>query len=52
MGAKEDSFQKGAVPIILIDGGAIVDIMIEKSFGVEQEILPIFRSALDNIIAD
>jgi restriction system protein len=51
-GAKEDSFQRGAVPIILIDGEAIVDIMIEKGFGIEREALPIFRSALDNIIID
>jgi restriction system protein len=51
-GAKEDSFQKGAVPIILIDGEAIVDIMVEKGFGIEREALPIFRSAIDDVIID
>jgi len=50
--AKEASFQPGAVPIILIDGSAIVVIMIEKKFGIEVEELPIFTNALDLILND
>lgn len=46
-GAKDVSFQSGAVPIILIDGLAIVDIMIEKELGVEKELLPIYSNAID-----
>lgn len=46
-GAKEVSFQAGAVPIILIDGNSIVDIMIEKGFGIEKEMLPIYTNAID-----
>lgn len=50
--AKESSFQQGAVPIILIDGLAIVDLMIDKKFGVEVEELPIYTNALDLILND
>lgn len=50
--AKSVSFQMGAVPIVLIDGQAIVDIMIEKSFGVEKEILPIYTNAIDLVLQD
>jgi len=46
-GAKDVSFQAGAVPIILLDGTAIVDIMIEKEFGIEKEMLPIYTNAID-----
>jgi restriction system protein len=35
------SFQAGAIPIILIHGEAIVDLMVEKGFGVEK--IPLFR---------
>lgn len=45
--AKENSFRLGAVPIILIDGMSIVDIMIDKQFGVETEQLPVHTLALD-----
>lgn len=48
--AKEVSFQNGAVPIILIDGNAIVDIMIEKKLGVEIEEIPIYTNALDMVL--
>jgi len=44
--------KKGAVPIILIDGMMIVDIMIEKKFGIEIEEMPIFINALDVILGD
>ncbi|MDR1678638.1 MAG: restriction endonuclease [Prevotellaceae bacterium] len=44
--------KKGAVPIILIDGMMIVDIMIEKKFGIEIEEIPIYINALDVILGD
>ena len=46
-GAKEVSFKRGAVPIILIDGDGIVDLMIQKEFGVQKESLPVYSYALD-----
>ena len=48
--AKQISFQPGAVPIILVDGNGIVDLMIEKEFGIEKEDLPIFTNAIDLIL--
>lgn len=48
--AKDSSLQPGAVPIILIDGNSIVDLMMEKEFGVEKIELPIFSNALDLIL--
>ncbi|MCZ4245461.1 restriction endonuclease [Pedobacter punctiformis] len=50
--AKSVSFQNGAVPIVLIDGQAIVDIMIEKNFGIEKEVLPIYTNAIDLVLQD
>jgi restriction system protein len=44
--------KKGAVPIILIDGSMIVDIMIDKKFGVQIEELPIYINALDEILTE
>lgn len=44
--------KKGAVPIILIDGMMIVDIMIEKKFGIEIEEMPIYINALDVVLGD
>jgi restriction system protein len=41
-------FRSGAVPVTLIDGPTIVDIMLDKSFGVEKkEELPVYTLALD-----
>lgn len=51
-GAEAASFRPGAVPIILIDGKAIVDLMIEKQFGVQAEQLPIYSYALDLIFSE
>jgi restriction system protein len=51
-GAKAVSIRPGAVPIVLIDGPAIAELMIEKNFGVEQEALPVYTYALDLIISD
>jgi restriction system protein len=50
--AKAVSFQGSAVPIVLIDGQAIVDLMIDKNFGVEREVLPIYTNAIDLILQD
>ncbi len=50
--AKEASFQAGAVPIILLDGFSIVDMMIEKQFGVEVEEIPVYSNALDLVLTD
>ena len=44
--------KKGAVPIILIDGNMIVEIMIEKRFGVSIENMPIFINAFDEILSE
>ncbi|HMN14378.1 MAG TPA: restriction endonuclease, partial [Bellilinea sp.] len=46
-GAIDVSIKRGAVPIILVDGEAIVDLMIEKSFGVQAENMSIPLYALD-----
>jgi restriction system protein len=50
--AEQASFRPGAVPIILVDGRSIVDLMIEKRFGVEVDSLPIYSYALDLVIDD
>lgn len=50
--AEKASFQVGAVPVILIDGSLIVDLMVEKRFGVEVQSMPIYISALDNVISE
>jgi restriction system protein len=46
-GAKDVSFKRGAVPVILIDGEGIVELMIQKEFGVQKESLPVYSYALD-----
>ena len=51
-GAEAASFRRGAVPIILIDGEAIVDLMIEKQFGVQMEQLPVYSYALDLVFSE
>jgi restriction system protein len=50
--AERSSFKAGAVPITLINGPTIVDIMIEKNFGVETESLPLHSLALDLALSD
>jgi len=50
--AEEASFKSGAVPIILIDGPSITDLMIEKEFGVQEEQLKVFTYALDTILSE
>lgn len=51
-GASNATIKKGAVPVILIDGQTIVDIMIEKKFGVDIENIPVFINALDRVLTD
>ena len=46
-GAIAASIKRGAVPIILVDGESIVDLMIEKGFGVQLETMTIPSYALD-----
>ncbi|MGE3424880.1 MAG: restriction endonuclease [Dehalococcoidia bacterium] len=46
-GAIGASIKRGAVPVVLVDGPAIVDLMIEKRLGVQVETLLIPVYALD-----
>lgn len=50
--AKATSLKRGAVPVTLIDGETIVDIMLSHGFGVEKEELTIYKLALDLALAD
>lgn len=50
--AKDSSFQAGAVPIILLDGNSIIDLMMEKHFGVDVEEIPIYTNALDLVLTN
>lgn len=45
--AQSSSFKSGAVPVVLVNGTTIVDIMIEKQFGIETENLAVHSLALD-----
>jgi len=51
-GAENESFRPGAVPIILIDGNSIVDLMLDKEFGVVIESLPVYSYALDLVLSE
>jgi len=42
--------KSGAVPIILIDGNFLIDIMIEKKFGIAIDNLPVYVNALDEVL--
>jgi restriction system protein len=46
------TIKKGVVPIILIDGMMIIDIMIEKKFGIEIAEIPLYINALDIVLED
>lgn len=46
-GAVSASIKRGAVPIILVDGESIVELMIEKGFGVQVDMISIPSYALD-----
>jgi restriction system protein len=51
-GAESISFRPVAVPIILIDGDSIVDLMIDKQFGVQMDLMPVYSYALDLILSE
>lgn len=51
-GAKGASLKKGAVPIVLLDGGSIVDLMIEKQFGVQRKPLELYFDELDRLFLE
>ncbi|MNE75295.1 hypothetical protein D3C80_1714390 [compost metagenome] len=40
--AEEISFKPGCVPIILIDGEQLADIMIDKGIGVQRQLIDVF----------
>lgn len=46
------TIKKGAVPVILIDGPTLVDIMIEKRFGIDFETMPVYINALDRVLTE
>jgi restriction system protein len=48
----EASIKKGAVPVILLNGESIIDLMIEKEFGVQKKPLQIYEDQLDTIFGD
>ena len=48
-GAKEVSLQRGAVPIVLIDGDLIIDFMIDKEFGVSINSMKLLSINFENI---
>ncbi|MBO8161780.1 MAG: restriction endonuclease [Thermosipho sp. (in: Bacteria)] len=50
--AKNASIKKGAVPIILLNGEAIIDIMIEKGLGVEKRPLYLFFERVQDFSDD
>jgi restriction system protein len=50
-GAKAVSLKPGAVPVILIDGPSIAELMVAKNFGVEQETLPVYTYGLDLVLS-
>ena len=51
--AKDASFRKHALPIVLIDGEEISNIMVSHEFGVsKKESFPIYENVLDNILAE
>ncbi len=51
-GSKAASLKKGAVPIILLDGESIVDLMIEKQFGVQRRPLELYLDEIDRLFAE
>ena len=51
-GAKEASIKHGAVPIVLLNGDSIVDMMIEKEFGVQKKPLQIYEDQVESIFGE
>lgn len=50
--AREASLKKGAVPIILLNGESIVDIMIQKGIGVERVPLYLYYERPDDFLEE
>ena len=48
--AKEVALKKGGAPIALIDGEMLVEIMMDKRFGVDVEDLPLYSINLDDVL--
>ena len=48
--AKEINNKAGATPVVLIDGKALVDLMIEREFGITQDVILIYENALDLVL--
>jgi restriction system protein len=51
-GAKAVSLKKGAVPIILLDGESIVDLMIDKQFGVKRRPMELYLDEVDRVFRE
>lgn len=51
-GAKAASLKRGAVPIILLDGESIVELMIEKQFGVRRKPLELYFDEVDRLFVE
>lgn len=51
-GAKSASLKRGAVPVVLLDGESIVDLMIEKQFGVKRRPLELYSEEIDRLFVD
>lgn len=49
--AQSVAFQAGAVPIILIDGPTIVEMMIDRELSIESEELKVYTNALDLMLS-
>ncbi len=47
--ARESSIKKGAVPIVLLNGAAIVQLMVEKGLGVKRRTVEIFEDQVEDI---
>jgi len=50
--AREASIKKGAVPIVLINGEAIVQLMIDKGIGVKRRPVEIYEDQIDALFED
>lgn len=51
-GARDVSIKRGAVPIVLINGPMIVNLMIEKGFGVNRRPLELYDDRMDEILTE
>ncbi len=51
-GAKDVSVKPGAFPVILVDGPSIADLMNDKRFYAQSDMLPIYTYALDGVLSD